>query len=714
MANRPNKKKAREKRVAEQKRKNQQQRMLDKKKKKAMVEKVEGFAKVQKTLEARVLLGAIGLEETESNLKRACSYTVSSKYLCEMQDAASAVIATLFVTHAASKSFSKDEMQGFGLDIRGMALEARRALKLSEKKAALEMKTPIGKMVLSTDDLEKKVLHEWGVRSEEFRTQSIGLQKMLDDKTVVRGRGKILSEAPDGTGTARTLNITDVFKITERYRLGVLIDFYRDLFSSVSTQNTAVNNYFISQLYGHMNISFSEELTETNFKSYLRSLRNIFNDDPGSVLPDPTFYGELKSVADKLNEIRPTSNTVRFHEELVKSGISSSKSADGIVTLGSNAQIQLVREAVMSLDKSRGVLFNQFVSHPHFKEAYQIIRNLGTSEKEAARFLRDYGDYQVNGNDLAEKVIQLRGKNDSLRSVVDNALFLCCDDSVEELLDVLDRVPNAHKIISSYVLLAKENQPYKQIAVIQQLKKGSRSDLGEFMRLLDQYDDDFVGEYVLHQDDVARAVHDDDTKTLQRKRNSLKELRMYETIRAHGLIPETEGMTNGQLENLDRLVIETSRLEYQPVLLGQATLRSKLLEQLGSDPEAAIARIAQLPKAVQNPYEVLRDEFSQVVEEPLQKTFNYSRIIVVSEHLPPETSDFIEEQTSLPLRHMTPGSSTDKFNSFTEDDLILYDVTRTDHTSYYKAKHIATKRGSTFVHANTNNRHRLLDLIVSQ
>ena len=78
----------------------------------------------------------------------------------------------------------------------------------------------------------------------------------------------------------------------------------------------------------------------------------------------------------------------------------------------------------------------------------------------------------------------------------------------------------------------------------------------------------------------------------------------------------------------------------------------------------------------------------------------------------PETLQFLNEETGLPIQVMDVDSSTNKFLGIRATDLIVYD-TNSKHKVYYRAKNRVIATGATFKHTLQTNKHALLEIINS-
>lgn len=582
----------------------------------------------------------------------------------------------------------------------------------------------IGKRVALAEDLEEKIRAACEERKEEL----LSVVRVNLPKGTIIGREaqQVNGELYEGATYSLVKLATDAKTIIERYRIGIPHDFYRDVCALLKTVSTPSGLFFLKELY--------EMITKEGLPAPydkpppccdLIHFGNLLFEKPEVALPDPEAFKELKERVVAIENLKGGSDALYNLSALCDGGLDIKSAVQKLAKLPTGTQVQgALREIIEDPRNSAKYFVDLFARHPEFVQAYNLLKRLGYEREAAVTFLQDYGDYQVNGTTLAGVLQRFERRTTEVRLIVQNAAYICCGEESETMI-ALAVEPTGIHILQQYVRFAQEEQPYKQVAALRYVKHKGTKGLGEFVEHLQTYLDDEVGALLEEKED-AQFVEEVTRRSKREKAEELhvlKSLGSYGTLIRYGMIPDIRGSTVEALHALDEIIGNIQGTKYEAVLFGQRTLRRILLEQVQNNPNMARGLMQDLPEEG-NPYVILRerlmpekeelvpegvDKETVIVERPREV---YQRVLLFTGmRVPDETITYLTGELNAPFEVVNIDRSTERLTGIRKGDLVLYDTEHTGHVAYYRAKHIASRRGATFRHISSTNRDRMLEAV---
>lgn len=738
------KRKEREKKVREKRKKEEQKRLEQHRERKKFDRLYEEDSKIQERLECEILLLTLGIVVDSHTLAEARHYLDYLSLLESGYDSLGKALDELFLL--AHGLTPKRYPAGMGIDycvnlvIKDMRL--RPILEKFEARANALFQTRIGTLVCDIDDIgdrleaccekEKVKIEEWitvrrrtDQRSDEdhkvvFTEKSIELDKDQELDEYLESDGDIEADYDYAKDSLISVVVAPIRKI-ERWRLGVPTDFYQDVFKLVSEVAPSSALFFLRHLYDTM---ASKEVSEgfapmkQPHKDGVIRFRHCIEIEPEKTLPDPQYLQELKAITKRLDQLDGGQGARVALMTLHDSGLNYGDALTKLERLGTGQRtFSIIREMLSSSGEWKDFLLHLFCEYPYFVPAYEALRALHYSPEQSVRFLCDFGDYQLNGRNLAETICALSRKPEAIKLIVENALYFCCGEGSQEMIALVEDLQKGTRALRHYMYFAKVEEPYKQLAVLRYVRSRGVEGLDELVEYLRKPGDEQIGE-ILREDDQNRFIERIATFEVSKQElavHRLKALSCFDMISRYELTPEMADVDDDFLQCVNTALLCVKGSRYESILLGQRRICQMFMESAKQNPKATIEKITSLPQTG-NPYLILKEIFepaSVVVQEEVGSSFVYKRVILIFLEVHPDVLTYLDSNLMVPIHVISPDAAVNKFNGIQQNDMVIYDTTRTGHSSYYRAKNLAVRRGAQFRHASRPNKEALLETIRS-
>jgi hypothetical protein len=661
--------------------------------------------KAQDRLEAENLLDVIELPNNSRNRAAALAFTNQCVDFVDQQSSLSGGIDELFaLAHGvSSRKFSAmTEAQILRVIIKGM----RKTMKGFERRVEALFSTEVGKRVYATDDLEGRMM----IACEERRDELIELDRRLSEcHQWIDASESDEDDNPDINFFVAAQNQTDTVTVPieriERYRLGVPRDFFTDVVDTLSSvgMNSAV--FYLRRLYLSM---MAKDFPGKGMRDEpLEIFKAALNVAPDKVLPDPDILKELKEATLRFSKIgKNIAGTVLYdaYVSLRREGLSLDEAMGKLERLPSHGEVSFV---LSHLESEGHRDLERFLDHPEFFEAFVAIRKVEKDLSAITRFLNDYGDYPINGSSVAGTMVENRNNTALNKLIMDNALYLCCDESSGSMMRALADEKNETVALRQYIRFGSSEEPFKQLALLKYVTERGTGRLREFVSTLDGYDDLSVGELLMEENCIPLLLAGYRPGT-EDALHRLKEMANFDLVMQYNIAPEIHKLGQDDLSKVDEAISAIRGTKYEAVLLGQPSLRRKALERLLQGELS----LDDLPENG-NMYLILRERIApaEAESQPERAATEYDRIILISDRTGQDTVDFLSERSGCAVNLLSVSSSPHRFDGIREGDLVLYDTTKSGHSTYYLVKNLAVRRGAQFLHASRTNKEALLELI---
>lgn len=409
--------------------------------------------------------------------------------------------------------------------------------------------------------------------------------------------------------------------------------------------------------------------------------------------------------------------------------------------------------------------------------AYDMLRTAEYDNTTIVSFLRDYSCCKINGGTLSDILIQNRTKPETVKLIVENAFHICCSDFSEEILYLATTLDKGAKGLRYYVAFEKSEEHSKTESVVRYLMNKGASKLHKFYDGLQKYSDSDIHKLAELDDEsffkevlegpsgildllvtksvILGSVADSGKNALILEPANLESSAVLsailpEVIVSEDVVPDLYFFLPNSFQNqflvekyclqsdfrklgqdamlkADGVLSAIRDSRYEHALLGQRNLCTTFIKCLAEQPDELVTALRGLPEEG-NPYVILSRRLDQMIvsketeisvkgngaaQQNLSAHHRYTRIFFVTAGIPSETVTYLESQTNIPVSVVDVDASSSRFQGINEHDLVVYDVTRASHKSYYRAKAQAARHNATFLHANQSNKDVLLKLILS-
>jgi hypothetical protein len=491
----------------------------------------------------------------------------------------------------------------------------------------------------------------------------------------------------------------------ERFRLGVPRDFFQDVVDALDGVGMNAALLYLRELYADMS---SRDFFGKGIRDEpLDPLRHVLNVSPQQILPEPDLLQALKEAASRFNAIgvkAGSSGLLESLEFLRKEGLGIGKAIARLEKLPKRAGAGkvlgcLAEEGFQALDA--------FLDNPEFFEAFETLFKVEKDTGSIVRFLEEYGDYPINGTTLAGVIIRNGNNTAMVRLMMRNALHLCCDDSSASLISTLEEQGRGAYALRQYIRLGSQEQPFKQLALLKFFKEGGTGSVRDFVCALEAYDDLEVGE-LLMRDDCLSLIAEGFRPGAVDPMHRLKQMDNFDLVMRYNMAPGIHRLGKEDLSKVDSAIGKVRDTIYEPFLLGHPSLRRKALDGL----LGGRLSLDDLPEKG-NAYAILKERMApEAMDVPRERhAAQHSRIILVSDRADEDVAGYLHEKAGCPVNLLRTGSSASRFDGIREGDLVIYDTTKSGHSTYYLVKNLAFRRGALFRHASRTNKDALLELI---
>lgn len=730
------KRKDREKKVMAKKKK-KEERLLKKIRLGKKIDKVlTADVKIMERLETEILLLTLGIDIDNHTYGEARYFLDSLRLLSKEYAFLSASLDRLFsIAHGKiPKGASSNRIAS------KIISDMRSILKGFEDRATFLFETRIGEKICDTDTTMEKFQESCKKKDDEIRawiqhqdyalSELRRLKKETQDKKDMKAEDAKYNDALDENlkyESAIAFLIEKVIKPInniERWRVGVPIDFYREIVEVVSQVHSSSAFFFLQQLYNTMatlNFSSLPELLKPKKDSLgMVCFQDVLKIMPEEVLPDPDYVRELKTITQRLDKLDGGEGAFHALQTFHACGESYMDALAKLEQLGSGKRIfAIIREMHHSAGDWRDFLLYLFCEYPYFVPAYETLKTLHYNPEEAAKFLCDYGDYCFDNTNLAAALhVLARRKPEAAKLIVENALYVLCGDGSKEMIALIEDIEKGTKALRHYIYFAKSEEPYKQLAVLRYIRQSGASSIDDFAETMQNISDEQVGK-ILKEDEfhgfVSRIRALEKQKPEETPIYRLKALSNFDLISKYGFAPEIIDLGEETLRHIDAALLGVRGSRYEYILLGQLHLRQTFLNGIKTNPVATLALLSNLPEEG-NPYLILKKRFEPPLEkrpEEMTIPYEYKRVVLISAGVDQEALSFLLERLEVPIHVISVNAAVNKFNAIGESDMVVYDTSRTSHSSYYRAKNLAIRRGAFFRHASSTNRDVLLEIIRS-
>lgn len=709
--NRDKKKKARKERIRKQRSAERTKRHAQRKGMKRIAKKLDFDA--HDRLEAEILLTAIGVDINKHTIPEAKRYIHDSRLFADKDENLGKSLDKLFYLANGKTPFGYSERTDVSRILSSVVNGMQRTIKTFDRRSKSLFETRIGRLVSSTDDLGSKISAACDVKRDKIEVILARENKFMP----VDGEDDFEIPMDDlfEFSKYRFIEpITNPVKVLEGYRLGVPKDFYSDIVQVVTELNPHVALVFLKEVYDEMVPKLSRPF-DRPYSSGLCHFDIPLVSFPESILPDPENYERLKSMAVRLNNTSGGEAAAELFSRLVSSGLSHNETLEALEALeGGAREFKTVNTAVEESGDLDEVI-KIFSDKEGYAVTYDLLRSVGIEPGKALHFLRDFGDYQVNGKRFVSLLEGIKSRKEAVKLVAENALYICCGEGTEDILAAVIDVNKGTRVLRHYTALAVSDQPFKQLAMIKYVQHRGSKGIDDFIEHLGRYEDENVGEMLAESDPEMFILDVETAHGLPQAvlTHRLKELDNYDLIAKYNVAPELANVDERILARFDATLGRIRDSQYEPVLLGQLALRKLYLERLIDNNEDLLD---ELPNEG-NPYEILKNRLSPVEVEPIkrevQEPVPYQRVLLIMGDINSQTQDYLQKELGVPVQAISTDAGSDKFSGIREGDLIVYDTTRTSHSSYYRAKNLAVRRKASFIHASRMNKDALLTLIKS-
>lgn len=697
-------------------------------------------AKMRQRLESEILLLTLGID-IDNHTRGEAKYFLNSLSLLP--------VAYAYLSKSLDELFSLAHgkmPKGINSDYLASQIisEMRSCLKDFEDTLKFLFETRIGEKICDTDTIVEKFQESCKKKKDEIRVwiqhqdyiQDYVIDELYSLRKETQGKEDIAAKDtqhnnPSDEGTRYEYAIAFLVKKViepinniERWRVGVPIDFYREVVEVVSQVHLSSAFFFLQRLYNNMSAldfsSLPELLRPKRDSLGMVRFQHVLKVMPEEVLPDPDFVQELKTITKRLDKLNGGEGAFHALRAFHACGESYVDALAKLEQLGWDRRIfGIVREMHHSAGDWKDFLLYLFCEYPHFAPAYETLKTLHYNPEEAAKFLCDYGDYCFNDTNLAAALhVLAQRKPEAAKLIVENALYILCGDSSQEMINLIEDIEKGTKALRHYIYFAKAEEPYKQNAVLRYIRKNGAINIDDFVEHLQNTSDEQVGE-ILKEDEfhsfVSHIISPEKQKPEETPIHRLKALSNFDLISKYGFAPEIIDLGEETLRHIDAALLCVRGSRYECILLGQRHLRQIFLNRIKTNSGATLALLSNLPEEG-NPYLILTRRFEPPLEKKPEETtipYEYKRVVLISAGVDPETLSFLHERLEVPVHVISVNAAVNKFNAICGNDMVVYDTSRTSHSSYYRAKSLAIKRKASFRHASSTNKDIVLEIIRS-
>lgn len=177
-------------------------------------------------------------------------------------------------------------------------------------------------------------------------------------------------------------------------------------------------------------------------------------------------------------------------------------------------------------------------------------------------------------------------------------------------------------------------------------------------------------------------------------------------------LTEAEKEELNKYDKKEKILLTLSKIRktnYYEVIIKDPLLFKKICQKIETEDNFDEELINLSYKKTQTPYKILERKLMTKIKEK-QRTKN--RIIIISGIMPDERICEIQEKFEDITIELYDASVRPKyFADVGEDDLVIYDVSHTGHSTYYGIKNKCQKNNADFLHAETSNKERIEKLI---
>lgn len=743
------KRKEREKMLKERKRKREENVLKLGRENKRFVNLVQKDVDAQKDLECEVLLATLGVEIDNHTLSEARRYIECLGFLGDGFNSLGNILDDLFLfAHGKTSHAHPRGISDFSAH--QAISQMHSILKRFDKRAQSLAETRLGSLVCDMEELEKKLraacqsmkdrILSW-VRQRKLLDESLDIKEAID--SVFKGKGiepPLLEIGKDSFPYDEEIDydfaVNSLIESVDRpismigkWKLGVPTDFYRDVAEVLTQISISSKSFFLKLLYQEMTRRIVESLPDnplakphTDGMIYFRNVLNAF---PEKVLLDPVFFNGLKMSVRRLDQLDGGDGVIAAFLCLTGCGESHTSALAKLERLGRGQHIySVVSEMLSSSGTWKDFLLQLFCEYPSFVPAYEILRALRFSSEDAAKFLCDYGDYSLGDSNLAQIICSLERKPEAIRLVVENALYVSCGEGAHEILALIEDMKRGTRALRYYVDFARALEPFKQLALLRYVKHRGIDGLDDFVENIRKQSELCVGD-ILRESDIEifisrMATFEQDI--VEHPVHRLKKLLSFDLISRYGLAPEIADIDDEALRLIDSILVRVRDSRYESILLGQKHLRQIFIERVRTTPLSTSDFLSHLPEEG-NPYLILRNFFipqedtssegAGLSEEENRAIVEFKRVILISGGIDADVLLSLESDLGVPIHCISTDASANRLSGIAVGDIVIYDTSRTSHSTYYRAKHLAIRRGAIFRHTQRIHKEALLEVLRS-
>lgn len=720
------KRKEREKKVREKNQLRQEKNLEQRRQEEKSAKLFDQDDRLQERLACEVLLSTVGISVDSHTLGEAKSFLKRLKRLGDEFDVLGEYLDDLFALAKGKIPRRYSAKSGVDYLAHLVVRSMRGLLETFEKMTGPLLNTRIGQWVCGTDDVDGK-LHTAGEgKQTEIQAYAEQCRRSFnkiwpDDQNLGDDGG---GEADDDLNYQFALQsvietVTRPLDKARQWQLGVPTDFYRDIIQVATELSVSSTLFFLRQLYATMTAGkLHPILQQKNDALGMIRFRHVLQLEPENYLPDPEYLEEQKALAQRLNQLDGGASVLQILELLHAAGSSYVDALAKLERLGTGQHtFGIAIEMLSTSDEWGTFLLDLCCEHPDFIGAYETLRATHHSPEESARFLCDFGDYQIGTTTLSQVIQHHRRRPEAVRLLVKNALSFCCGEGANDMVALLDDLPKSTKELRYYMGFATTEEPYKQLAVLRYLKDRGVDGLETFAENLQRHRDDRVGR-MLRETDNHALISTVGAKAEPEATDATQPWRIvpsFDLIIRYNLASEIMDLSTEAVSLLDTVLCRLRGSRFEPILLGQSHLRQQFIARLRHGEYQTATALSNLPSDG-NPYLVLKSILAPATMVPpttVERRPAYERMVLISAGVDTETIAHLKEQLGIPIHEISVEAAGTKFAAIRRGDVVVYETTRTSHLAYYRAKNLATRRGATFRHAARIHRDALVAIVRS-
>lgn len=637
--------------------------------------------KEEDQVRAEILLEAIKLEITPENMRLANEYIYRSRDLKHSYENLGQSLDRLFclANGIAPSIMEETELTAWS----GTRMESyfvksiSSVLKKYDDTARELFNTQVGKLVYESDNLENKIADSARKRADILfeiskRMENFGVDLPEEFEATSPEEDKQIT-----VDVATDFFISDIIEPIdnlENMRAGIIYDFLKDLVNTLSKTNYTTGMFFLKELYDHLasreiEIPFNFPSTSGLFNvgSYIR-----YNPEKG--LPDPEFFKNIVKLSLELQNLGGI-DAVEIFKKIRVSEKDSRKElelVDCMKGLKGDA-FKALNEFMPESKEITLLAFSLLKENKNFVKAYYTLGMSGISPEDSLAFLRDFGSYKVNNKSLADLIIDLARKPNTVKIIVENALYLCCGDATEDIINIIES-KHGNKALRHYLNFVKTEEPYKQLAIIQYFRSKKVNGLEEFVDSLEAYKDEEVGGVLVNSSSFKEFLDNILELNTKGKEDKFSKMANLDLVSKYSLMPDINNLDEESLKILDDFLSKIKETIYESPLLGNMNFRSLFLEKIKQHDDTLAYSLSNL-EARSNPYEALSELLdNKIIKVENEKATNqetsveqqsdrkYLRILLISERVGSDSLRYLEEQSGIPLVHISSSASYSRFN----------------------------------------------------